>query len=103
MKNRKTKIVLTSSLLLALFTLTRDSAMGESIAPKDQKSPEAEFWSHLGTMRKSRDLLGLTVTDKLGQTVGKIADLVVDFPAGRVACALVLPLGNDARNGYIPV
>ena len=64
---------------------------------------DAAFWSHLGTLRKTTELLGLEISDRAGHRLGKVLDLVIDPAKGRSVCALVLPPGGDPLAGGIPV
>jgi len=104
MNSRKIRFLFTIVLFLAL-AVPSTTWCAESPADQDPTKVrnDAAFWSHLATMRKATELIGMTVMDRAGHTLGRIADLALDPTKGRVVCAMITPPGGDAISGYIPV
>src|ERR1043166_7848957 len=103
MKRISTIITAVSTLSLLSFTARAQETVRPQTTPAQSSErglDQAERGERLGQAEKVRDLIGMEVKNPQNEKLGKVENLIVDLPAGRVTMVIIssggfLGLGDE--------
>lgn len=79
----------------------RRGTVSEAAGAQAPSGQPGQF-SQPGQLTRTTDLIGTTVKDTNGETLGRVKDVVIDWPATRIAYAVVAPVGASDRYVAVP-
>src|SRR6478735_332154 len=98
MKRKLQTIISASAASLLAFSVVAQDTQGTSGVKKEQPDETPSHITHPATDKlrgavKLNDLLGMTVKNKQGETLGKVEELAIDAESGRIV-QVVLSTGG---------